>query len=290
MVPWPLLAGLRPLSTARSWRLASSRTRPQQGARPAKRKLARGSVQQVQAVTTHQVVHNHFTIVQSQPGGVAEPGSSHEALVRAVEPSRVPRFHHRSRSARAQEAAAATAVAILSGSSSETPLALGSAAAGSGRSASTALVPFAGGSLTSAAPVPGEQPTLPPAVLAALAHAARANAAVNTTLSLAPAALAPAVAAAPAAQPAQELPQPVRAALAFAAAQNAAAYARADAEVLAARDSSACRARLLRQRGYAAEAAQVLADAPPRRPLALLRPHPARFRSLLTLAVPLLLL
>ena len=92
------------------------------------------------------------------------------------------------------------------------------------------------------------------------------------TLSLNAAAPAPAAVGEPALTRQPELSPAVRAALAHAASQNAAARARDDAAVLAARDAAAQRAKLLAARGYANDAARVLAAAPPPPPARLAPP------------------
>ena len=57
----------------------------------------------VQQQQVEQVVHNHFTVVQAQPGGAAEPGRSHKALMRAVVPSSNSAFRHRSKAVKARD-------------------------------------------------------------------------------------------------------------------------------------------------------------------------------------------
>ena len=89
-----------PPSPEQGPQLASRGARAPSAAR--QRKQPR-SAQVMQQQLSQQVVNNHFTIVQAQPGGAAEPGASREALLRAVLPARAPVHHHRSRSEKARD-------------------------------------------------------------------------------------------------------------------------------------------------------------------------------------------
>lgn len=143
--------------------------------RPAKRRQSGKAAQQAQVQPTQHVVHNHFTVVQSQPGGCAEAGSSMEALARAVAQPSASRWHHRSRATKTRDDAAAAALAILQGPAAETPLALGDSSVAAGQH-STAMVPYSFPSDAAPTPPAAAEHDVSPSVALALAFAARAHA------------------------------------------------------------------------------------------------------------------